>query len=173
MNTVIANMIERRSVRKFRKEQIAAEELEQILQAAQYAPTGMDRQHLVYVAVQEEETLKILRRMNGTIMGNPESDPYYGAPTIVLVLADASVSTGVEDGSLALGNMMNAAHSLGVGSCWIHRAREMFESAEGKALLKKWDIDGEYQGIGACALGYADGPLKTPSPRREKIVFVK
>lgn len=173
MNAAIENMIGRRSVRSFQKKQIAPEELEQILTAAKYAPTGMDRQHVLYVAVQEEETLNVLRRMNGAIMGRADMDPYYGAPTIVLVLVDENVSTRVEDGSLALGNMMNAAHSLGVGSCWIHRAREMFDSAEGKALLKKWGIEGNYQGVGGCALGYPDGPLKTPSERKEKVVYVR
>lgn len=173
MNTIIQNMITRRSIRKFQPKQIADAELTQILTAAQYAPTGMDRQHLVYIAVQDSETIAVLSEMNAEIMGNPALDPYYGAPTIIFVLADQNVMTCVEDGALALGNMMNAAHALGIGSCWIHRAREMFETRQGKQLLEKWNISGDYQGIGACVLGYPDSPAKDPSARKEKIVFVR
>lgn len=172
MNETVKNMIERRSVKQYSPRQVEKELLEQILQAAQYAPTGMDRQHLVYAVVQEKETLNQLRRMNAEILGSPKADPFYGAPTAVIVLADANVSTRVEDGALAMGNMLNAAHALGLGGCWIHRAKEMFQTAEGKTLLKQWGLNGEYQGIGICILGYPQGEPRKASPRREKILYI-
>jgi len=173
MNEAIRNMTERRSVRKFQQKQIPEEDLQQILEAARFAPTGMDRQQVLYIVVQDAETLALLNKMNGEIMGNADAHPYYGAPTIVLVLVKADVFTKVEDGSLAMGNLMNAAYSLGIGSCWIHRAKEMFESTQGKELLKKWGVEGAYTGIGSCALGYSDGPLKEASPRKEQIIYVR
>ena len=112
-----------------------------------------------------------LRRMNGAVMGNPDANPFYGAPMMILVLADKSRHTYIEDGSLVMGNLMNAAHAVGVDSCWIHRAREEFESEEGKALLAKWGIEGDYAGIGHCILGYAEDPAPEPKPRKEGYVI--
>ncbi len=153
-NIVLKSLEERRSVRKFLPDQVKEEHLEAILRAGTYAPTGMNRQSPMMVAVQNPDDREILRKMNASIMGRPDSDPFYGAPTIVIVLADPNVRTCVEDGSLVMGNLMNAAHAIGVDSCWIHRAREEFDSDEGKALLKKWGIEGEWIGIGHCILGY-------------------
>ena len=104
--------------------------------------------------------------MNAAVLGNPDSHPFYGAPTVLVVLADAKAGTAVEDGSLVLGNLMNAAHALGVGSCWIHRAREEFASDEGKALLKRWGIEGDWVGVGHCILGYAAEPAAPAKPRK-------
>ena len=111
--------------------------------------------------------------MNAKIIGN-DSNSYYGAPTVILVLADKSKVTPVEDGSLALGNIFNASDSLGIGSCWIHREKQMFESEEGKALLKKWGVEGDYVGVGACALGYTDCQKPDAAPRKDKnVVYIK
>ena len=136
-NEVIKTLTERRSVRAYSKKQVEDEKLQLILKAGTYAPTGMGMQSPVMVVVQDEETVALLSRLNGKVMGT-SSDPFYGASTVVVVLADKTVSTHVEDGSLVMGNLMNAAFSLGVDSCWIHRAREVFQTEEGKELLKKW-----------------------------------
>lgn len=172
MNEVIKCLKTRRSVRSYRKEQIKENELSAILEAGKYAPSGMNRQSAVMVVVQDEETLGLLRRINSKIMsGNENGDPFYGAPTVVAVLADKRVPTCVEDGSLVMGNLMNAAASLGVASCWIHRARETFETKEGRALLEKWGLDENYIGIGNCILGYANGEKPDAKPRKDNYVY--
>lgn len=125
MNEVLKCLKERRSIRKYRPEQIKDSELEQILEAGTYAPTGMGMQSPIMVAVQDPETIAKLSKMNAAVMG-VTSDPFYGAPTVIIVLADRSRGTYVEDGSLVMGNLMNAAYSIGVDSCWIHRAKEVF-----------------------------------------------
>lgn len=154
MNEVIRNIKERRSVRAYRPEQIKEEELNAILEAGTYAPTGMGMQSPKIVVVQDPQMISRLSKMNAQVMGT-NSDPFYGAPTVLVVLADSSRSTYVEDGSLVMGTLMLAAHSVGVGSCWIHRAREVFSSEEGKAILKEWGIPENYVGVGHCILGYA------------------
>ncbi len=169
---VVKSLIERRSIKKYRPEQIKDEELAAILEAGMYAANGRGRQAAIMVVVQDKETRDQLSRMNAEIMQRPDMpDPFYGAPTVVIVLADKNVATYLEDGSLVMGNLMNAAHAIGVGSCWIHRAREEFESEEGKALLKKWGIEGDYAGIGHCILGYADCELPAAKPRKENFIY--
>lgn len=170
MNEVLKCLKERRSVRKYRSEQIKDSELEQILEAGTYAPTGMGMQSPIMVAVQDPEMIAKLSKMNAAVMG-VTSDPFYGAPTVIVVLADRSRGTYVEDGSLVMGNLMNAAYSIGVDSCWIHRAKEEFESEEGKALLKKWGIKGDYVGIGHCVLGYAKDAPAPAKPRKENYIY--
>ena len=170
MNEVLKCLKERRSVRKYRSEQIKDSELEQILEAGTYAPTGMGMQSPIMVAVQDPETIAKLSKMKAAVMG-VTSDPFYGAPTVIVVLADRSRGTYVEDGSLVMGNLMNAAYSIGVDSCWIHRAKEEFESEEGKALLKKWGIKGDYVGIGHCVLGYAKDAPAPAKPRKENYIY--
>lgn len=160
----------RRSVRGFKDEQIKEEELNAILEAGEYAATGMGKQSPIMIVVQDKETIAKLSKMNAKIMGNENVDPFYGAPTVVIVLADKNRPTCVEDGSLVIGNLMNAAYGLGVGSCWIHRAKEEFESEEGKELLKKWGVEGDYIGVGHCVLGYAKDPLKPAAPRKDGYV---
>lgn len=169
MKTTLEDLKSRRSIRSYRPEQIQPEELEAVLEAGSYAPTGMGMQSPVMVALQDRETIAQLSRMNAAIMGS-DGDPFYGAPTVIVVLADSSRPTCVEDGSLVMGNLMNAAHALGLGSCWIHRAREEFQSAEGKALLKKWGLSDRYIGVGHCLLGY---PAETPQakPRKENYIL--
>ena len=169
MNDTLKTLMERRSVRSYKPDQIPEDVLEQILLAGEYAPSGMGMQSAVMVAVQDPETIRTLSRINAEIMGT-DGDPFYGAPTVV-VLADRRRGTCVEDGSLVMGNLLNAAFSLGVDSCWIHRARETYETEEGKALLKKWGLSEDYIGIGNCILGYSDQPLPQPKPRKEGFVI--
>ena len=173
MNETIENLIKRRSCRKYKKEQIKEEELNQILEAGTYAPTGKGKQSPIMIVVQNKETIEKLWKINRKIMG-VETDPFYGAPTIIVVLADKNVGTHIEDGSLVIGNLMNAASSLGIGSCWIHRAKEEFETEEGKELLKKWQIPDNYVGIGHCILGYPEGELPKAKERKQNyITFIK
>ncbi len=170
MNETLQTLKNRRSVRSYLPEQIKDEELQQILEAGIYAPTGMGAQSPILVAVQDKETIAYLSKLNAAVMGST-SDPFYGAPTVVVVLADRSRGTCVEDGSLVIGNMLNAAASLGVGSCWIHRAKEVFDSPEGKSLLEKWGIQGDYVGVGNCILGYAKGEVPAAKPRKENYIY--
>ena len=170
MNEVLKCLKERRSVRKYKAEQIKDSELNQILEAGTYAATGMGMQSPIMVVVQDPEMIAKLSKMNAAVMG-VNSDPFYGAPTVVIVLADAERGTCVEDGSLVMGNLMNAAYSVGVDSCWIHRAKEVFNSEEGKALLTKWGIEGDYEGIGHCILGYRDCELPQAKPRKDNYIY--
>ena len=136
MKETVQDLKTRRSVKKYRPDQITKNELIQVLEAGMNAPTGMNRQSPVMVAVQDPETVKQLSSMNAAVMG-VSSDPFYGAPTVIVVLADSTVPTYLYDGSLVMGNLLNAAHALGLGACWIHRAKEVFALEEGKKLLKK------------------------------------
>ena len=170
MNEVLNCLKERRSIRKYKNEQIKDEELNQILEAGTYAATGMGMQSPIMVVVLDAETISALSKMNAAVMG-AASDPFYGAPTVIIVLADRSRPTYVQDGSLVMGNLMNAAYSIGVDSCWIHRAKEVFNSEEGKALLTKWGIEGDYEGIGHCILGYRDCELPQAKPRKDNYIY--
>ena len=135
MNETIKILLERRSVRGYKEDLVPEEVLNEILEAGEYAPSGMGQQGTLMVVTQNPELVAKLSKMNADVMGT-ESDPFYGAPTVVVVFADSNMPTCVENGSLVMGNLMNAAHALGVDSCWIHRAREVFASEEGKALIK-------------------------------------
>lgn len=170
MKETLQDLKTRRSCRSYKPEQIKDEELNAILEAGTYAPTGMGMQSPIMVVVQDKETIAQLSRLNASVMG-VDRDPFYGAPTIIVVLADTSRSTYKEDGSLVIGNLLNAAHAVGVDSCWIHRAKEVFEMPEGKALLEKWGITGSYEGIGNCILGYADAPLAEAKPRKSDYII--
>ena len=171
MNETIKNLIERRSCRKYESKQIKDEELNAILKAGEYAPSGMGLQSPKMVVLQNKETIKKLSKLNAKIMGK-DIDPFYSAPTVIVVLADTTKMTYIEDGCLVLGNLMNAAHSLGIGSCWIHRAKEEFATEEGKELLKEWNIPDNYVGIGHCILGYPCGKLQEPKPRKEDYITI-
>ena len=165
MNEVICSMIERRSCRKFQDRQVDEAALQEILEAGLYAASGMGRQSTVLVAVQDPEQVALLSKLNAAVMGS-DKDPFYGAPMVVVVLADSSVGTCVEDGSLVIGNLMLAASTLGVASCWIHRAREVFASEEGKRLMAQWGVPEGYIGVGHCILGYRDGEKPEPPARK-------
>lgn len=169
MNKTLDDLKNRRSIRHYRPEQISREELDEVLAAGICAPTGMNRQSPIIIAVQDSKTVKLLSKLNAAVMG-ASSDPFYGAPTVLVVLADANSKHAVQDGSLVMGNLMNAAKAIGLGSCWIHRAKEVFDTDEGKALLKKWGVEGDYVGIGNCILGYPDEEPEM-KPRKENYVY--
>lgn len=171
-NQVLSLMQSRRSVRKYKPDMLPKDVIEQIVTAGTYAANGMGKQSAIIVAVTNKELRDRLSVMNQEIGGWKKGfDPFYGAPVVLIVLADKNWANRVYDGSLVMGNLMLAAHALGIGSCWIHRAKEEFESAEGKAILKSLGIEGEYEGIGHCVLGYPNGPLPQAAPRKKKFVF--
>ena len=160
-NETLKTLNARRSCKAYTSEVIKEEELDAILEAGTHAPTGMGKQSPVMIAVQNKDDIKELERINAEIFGKPGAPMFYGATTVIVVLAKADIPTGIYDGSLVAGNILNAAASLGVGACWIHRAKETFEREDGKALLKKWGVEGDYIGVSNCILGYA---AKDPAP---------
>ena len=164
-------LYERRSIRKYKEEQIKDEELELVLKAGVCAPTALNLQSPIIVVVQNKEEIAYLSKINAKIQGKEGTDPFYGAPTVLVVLADANNINAMKDGCLVMGNLMNAAYAVGLGSCWINRATETFEMPEGKALLEKWGIEGEYIGIGNCILGYPDMEHPAMKPRKENYVY--
>lgn len=164
------NLLTRRSVRKYKPDMVPQEKLEKILEAGTYAATGMGHQSPIILAVTDKTMRDKLSKMNAAIMG-VDSDPFYGAPVVLVVLADKNVPTYLYDGSLVMGNLMNAAHAEGIASCWIHRAKEEFNSEEGKKILQDLGITGDYEGIGHCILGYADGDEPAAKPRKENYVY--
>lgn len=167
MNEAMENLLTRRSVRKYEPRQISDEELNAVLEAGTYAPTARGTQSPLIIAVQDRADRDELSRINARIWGRDEGfDPFYGAPTVVLVLGQAGNPNGVQDASLVLGNLMNAAHAVGLGSCWINRIRETFELPEGRALLEKWGVAGDWVGVGSCILGYAAGSEPAPAARK-------
>lgn len=170
MNETMKTLTERRSCRSYKPDPVPEEILDQILEAGTYAATGMGKQSPIMIAVTDRETRDRLSRMNAAVMGT-DIDPFYGAPVVIIVLADRNVGTYLYDGSLVMGNLMNAAHSLGVASCWIHRAKEEFDSEEGKKILKSLGIEGDYEGIGHCILGYAAAEGKPAAPRKDNYIY--
>ena len=172
MNETLKVLETRRSCRNFKPDMIKDEELKAIVRAGTYAATGMGKQSPVIIAVTDMTLRDQISEENRKIGGWGEGfDPFYGAPVILIVLADKAVPTHVYDGSLVMGNLMNAAESLGVASIWIHRAKEEFDSQFGKDILKKLGIEGEYEGIGHCALGYALESANAPAPRKDNYVY--
>lgn len=170
MSNTIDAMLTRRSIRKYKPDMVPKEMIEKIVRAGTYAATGMGKQSPIILAVTNKELRDKLSKMNADVMGT-SSDPFYGAPVVLVVLADKSSRTYVYDGSLVMGNLMLAAHELGIASCWIHRAKEEFESPEGKEILKSLGIEGDYEGIGHCILGYADMEAPKAAPRKENYVY--
>ena len=171
MNEVLQAIKERKSVKKFKDTPVPKECIEQIIEAGLYAPSGLNKQAPIVIAVTDKKTRDELSRLNAGKDPFFRSDPFYGAPCVLVVLADKNAAhTYLYDGSLTMGNMLLAAHSLGLGACWIHRAKETFETPEGKAILEKLGISGDYEGIGNCVVGYPD---MTPQekPRKENRVF--
>ena len=172
MNEIIKAIKERRSIRKFKADMPSAEDLDQIIEAGLYAASGMGKQGAIIISVTDKELRDELSEDNRKIGGWPEGfDPFYGAPAILIVLADKSVRTSIYDGSLVMGNLMLAAHSLGLGSIWIHRAKEEFEMPVYKSLLEKLGIEGEWEGVGHCAVGFIDEDYPDPAPRKEGRVY--
>ena len=153
MNDILTTICTRRSCRSFQQTMPPRDLLEQIAKAGSYAASGRGKQSPVIVVVTDKETRDQLAAMNARFLG-VDSDPFYGAPCLMVVLAQTSFPTYLYDGSLVMGNLMLAAHALNLGSCWIHRAKEEFADAEGKLLLQKWGLTDAYEGIGHCVLGY-------------------
>lgn len=168
-NPTIEVLKTRRAIRHYTDQMPEREKLDKILEAGTYAPTGMGKQSPIIIAVTNKAVRDSLASMNARIMGG-DSDPFYGAPVVFVVLADKNISTYLYDGSLVMGNLMNAAAAEGLGSCWIHRAKEVFDSDEGKALLKEWGIEGDYEGIGNCIIGYS--AIETPQPKPRKPDYI-
>ena len=160
----------RRSIRKYKSDMVPKEIIDKIVEAGSYAATGMGQQSPIILAVTNKEVRDKLSKWNADIMGT-DTDPFYGAPVVLVVLADKNRPTAVYDGSLVMANLMLEAHDLGIGSCWIHRAKEVFASEEGKVLLKKWGVEGDYEGIGHCVLGYPAADIPKAKPRKENYVY--
>lgn len=172
MNEVLKVLENRRSCRNFKPDMVKQEELKAIIKAGTYAATGMGKQSPIIIAVTNKELRDALSEENRKIGGWKEGfDPFYGAPVVLVVLANKDIPTYIYDGALVMGNLMNAAESLGVGSIWIHRAKEEVDSEFGKNLLKKLGIEGNFEGIGHCALGYAAEPSKAAAARKENYVY--
>lgn len=171
MSDVLNVLKTRRSIRKFKPDMIPEETMNTIIEAGTYAATGMGMQSPIIIAVTNKKVRDELSALNAKIMGKDEDfDPFYGAPVVLIVLADKNRPTYIYDGTLVMGNLMNAAHDQGIGSCWIHRAKEEFEGDYGKEMLTKLGIEGDYEGIGHCVLGYADQEPEA-KPRKENYVY--
>ncbi len=170
MNQTLQTILSRKSVKKFKSDSVDKQLIEQIVRAGMQAPTGLNKQSPIILAITNKEVRDKLSRINAGNDPFLRPDPFYGAPVVLVVLADKSVPTHVYDGTLVMGNMLLAAHSLGLGACWIHRAKETFETPEGKQILRDLGVEGEYEGIGNCIVGYAD---MTPAekPRKENWVY--
>ena len=173
MNTDLLTLMEtRRSVRRFKPDMLPSDVIDQIIKAGTYAATGMNRQSPIIIAVTNKEMRDRLSKMNAKIMGT-DTDPFYGAPVVLVVLAKKEMPTYIYDGSLVMGNMMLEAHALGLGSCWIHRAKEEFETEQGKQLLEKIGITEEYVGVGHCIVGYPDCEApKTPDRKPNRVYSI-
>ena len=167
MNETLHVLKTRRSIRQYRPEQIVEAELNAVLEAGTWAPSARNLQPAVLVVVQDPETIAYMARINAEIWGKPEADPFFGAPTVVVVLSDSQQKNWLQDGALVMGNLLNAARAVGLGSCWVNRAMELFDRPEGKALLKKWGLPDTLRGVGNCILGYPDGPEPSPKPRKD------
>lgn len=170
MGETLNTLKTRRSCRAYKPDRVEEDKIKAIVEAGTYAATGMGKQSPIILVIKDREIRDKLSKMNASIMG-VDFDPFYGAPEVLVVLANKAMPTYIYDGSLVMGNMMNAAADLGVASCWIHRAKEEFESEDGKALLEKLGIEGEYEGIGHLVLGYAAQPAAEPAPRKADYVY--
>jgi nitroreductase len=166
MGNTLNDIKERRSIRQFKAEQVKPSDLDKILEAGTFAPSGGGKQGATIVVVQDKATRDQLEVLNARVLNNPAAKPFFGAPTVLAVLTDPAVPTPIEDGTLVLGTLLLAASASGVGSCWIHRAKQIFESREGKELLKKWKLPENLVGVGFCILGYPDGEAPKAAPRK-------
>lgn len=169
MSETMEKLLTRRSIRRYQDKAVPRDKLERIIEAGTYAATAMNKQSPIIIAVTDKTVRDQLSAMNAKVMG-ADMDPFYGAPVVLVVLADKENPNRVYDGSLVMGNLMLAAHDEGLGSCWIHRAKQEFETPEGKALLAKLGIEGEYEGIGHCIVGYAAEEPEA-KPRKENYVY--
>ena len=170
MADTLTTLKTRRSCRAYKPEHVEDEKLNAIMEAGTYAATGMGKQSPIIIAVKDQEIRNKLAKINAAAMGM-EIDPFYGAPDLLIVLANKDIPTYIYDGSLVMGNMMNAAADLGVASCWVHRAKEEFESEEGKEILRKLGVEGNYEGIGNLIIGYAAKPVGEAAPRKADYIY--
>lgn len=171
MNEIINNIKTRRSIKKYKNVEVSQELVDIITDAGTYAPSGMNKQSPIILEITNKDMRDKLSRINAQVAGMPDNfDPFYNAPVVLVVLADKSIPTYIYDGSLVMENMMLTAHSLGLGSCWIHRAKETFETDEGKQILQDLGINGDYEGIGNCIIGYSDIEPIT-QPRKENYIY--
>ena len=170
MNETLKTILSRKSVKKFKPDPVPLEMLEKIAEAGTYAPSGLNKQAAIVLVVTDRQVRDELSKLNAGKDPFLRPDPFYGAPAVLVVLGDKSVPTYVYDGSLVMENMLLAAHSLGIGACWIHRAKETFEMPEGKAILKKLGIEGDYEGIGNCVVGYPD-MVPQEKPKKENRIY--
>ena len=172
MNEALQNLLTRRSCRKFKPEQVKDEELDAILEAGVYAPTGRGSQSPLILVLRKAEDVAAVERLNGGVMGNPDSHPFYGAPTVLVVFSNRDNPLSVSDANLVMGNLLNAAHALGVDSCYIWRAKETFATPEGEELKAKWGIPANYEGAGNIILGYGlpEG-FRPAAPRKENYII--
>lgn len=172
MSGLLEQMKKRRSIRKFKSDMVPQEIIDRIIEAGLYAANGRGGQNTIIIQVTNRKLRDEISEMNRKIGGWDDGvDPFYGAPAMLIVLAKKDWPTHVYDGSLVMGNLMLAAHELGIGSCWIHRAKEEFETKWGRDLLKSLGIEEEYEGIGHCAIGYAEGEYPQAAERKESRVF--
>ncbi|MCR5492018.1 MAG: nitroreductase [Bacilli bacterium] len=166
-------MKQRRSCRKFDpNKEVEQEKLDKILEAGLYAPTGVGSQSPRFIVIRNKKERDDLMRLNAKILGRGDIDPFYGAPVIVLVVVDKKAPCAIYDGALAMGNLMNAAEALGVSSIWIHRAKQEIETEEGKALLKRAGLEGDFEGIGHCCLGYGENPTKFADRKPGRVAYI-
>ena len=168
-NNFLSLIKTRRSVRAYKSEPVPSEVLDAVLETGTYAPTGGGHQSPTIIAITDPKYRQEIAKLNAEVMGS-NADPYYGAPVVILVLADGSASTFVEDGSCVLENMMPAAHALGLGTVWVHREREIFDSEKGKALLREWKLPETLRGVGAIALGYPAQEASQPAARKQNYI---
>ena len=175
MNDVMKALLTRRSVRKYKQDKVPREVLDQIMEAGMYAPSAKNRQPWLILCVTNEALIDRMARLNAEVMGmkKEEYDPFFGAPAVLVVLAKKDVPTRVYDGSLMMGNLMNAAHAMGLGSCWVNRAYEVFESDAGKEILRELGVEEAYEGVGNCVLGYIDGEVREAAPRMTRVVYAE
>lgn len=171
MNETIQALLARRSCRSYKPDMVAPEMIDAVIEAGLYAASGMNKQSAIILAVTDRQTRDTLSQLNASFMPTKPADPFYGAPVVLVVLADKNVPTAVYDGSLVMGNLMQAADALGLGHCWIHRAKQVFDSEAGKEILRQAGIEGDYEGVGHCVIGYIDGEKKEAAPRREGRVY--
>lgn len=170
MNQTISDILSRRSCKAYRDEMPTKEQLDTIIEAGLYAASGRNMQGAIMLCVTDKVLRDRLSKLNADVMG-ASMDPFYNAPAVIVVLADKTVRTSVYDGSLVMGNLMLAAHSIGLGSCWIHRAKEVFDSEEGKQILAEFGIEGDYEGVGNCVIGYPEKMPTEKLPRKDGRVF--
>lgn len=175
MNETMKAMLTRRSVRRYKQDKVPQELLDQVIEAGTYAASAKNRQPWLVLCVTNEQMLDRMARLNAAVMDKTreEYDPFFGAPAALVVLCRKDVPTRAYDGSLMMGNMMLAAHALGLGSCWVNRAYEVYESDAGKEILRELGVEEEYEGVGNCVLGYIDGEVREAGPRKECVVYVK